>query len=112
MTRAKPAPPVTAESLRAALLGLLNPPATRTEVVRIGAHVHEAPAYLMDTVAAAKYLGIGTTQLDELRRAGKIPAKKWGNNRRYLRADLEAWADAQPYDAPKATEPTPLRAAG
>lgn len=48
----------------------------------------------MKAKAAAHYLGISETKLRGL----NLPSKKDGANVLYDRADLDAWADALPYD--------------
>lgn len=52
------------------------------------------PPRLMQAKAAAHYLGISESKLRGL----KLPSKPVGGNVLYDRADLDAWADALPYD--------------
>lgn len=52
---------------------------------------------LMKAKAAAHYLGISPSKL----RALALPVRRAGGNLLYERADLDAWADALPYDGPQ-----------
>ena len=46
----------------------------------------------LDTEEVAKYLEIETTAITELANAGKIPASRNGNNWRFERSKIDAWA--------------------
>jgi predicted DNA-binding transcriptional regulator AlpA len=53
------------------------------------------PAYL-DTPAAALYLSLSASQLEQQRAAGKGPPfVRFGRSVRYRREDLDRWADAR-----------------
>ena len=50
---------------------------------------------LMDTVQAAKYLGVTPRTLRALARDGRVPSARVGKARRYLREALEDWIRRQ-----------------
>lgn len=58
---------------------------------------------LMKARIAAQYLGVSETTL----RALDIPRREVGGLRLYDRADLDAWADAQPYEGDGSDEVNP-----
>lgn len=55
---------------------------------------YQFPPRLMQAKAAAHYLGVSPSKLRGL----DLPCKVDGGNKLYDRADLDAYADALPYD--------------
>lgn len=55
---------------------------------------YQFPPRLMQTKAAAYYLGVSESKLRGL----NLPHRRDGGNVLYDRADLDAWADGLPYD--------------
>lgn len=55
---------------------------------------YQFPPRLMQAKAAAHYLGVSASKLRGL----DLPCKVDGGNKLYDRADLDAYADALPYD--------------
>lgn len=58
-------------------------------------HTPSPPQRLLTAPEAAKYLGIGVTKLNELRRAKKIPTVRFMADARFDIVDLDAFIDAQ-----------------